>query len=240
MRALRRILIGLVVLGVLVVVADRVGAWVAQRVVAEQVANELADNEVGSEPPEVTVDGVPFLTQVMAGRYESVTLRLRDVGTGAIRLPQVELTATGVTASAGTLISREGSIVAEQVDGTATIGYASVAALTEQEGLELGPADGGQIWIRLPTELLTQPVVLVGTADLEVVDGAVRLHPNELTVEEPPLPPGAESRVEEIAQRLSVTVELPPLPYGLTVDSVQPERTGLVVQVSAVDVALAS
>jgi LmeA-like phospholipid-binding len=239
MRALRRILIVLVVLGVLLVVADRVGAWIAQRVVADQVENELRDNQVASEPPEVTIDRAPFLTQVAAGEYESVTLRLRGVGTGEFQLPQVELTATGVTASMGTLIQREGSIVASRVDGTATVGYASVVALTELEGLELGPADGGLLQVRLPTELLGQPVVLVGTAGLAVADGAVQLDVGELEVEEPPLPPGAESRVEVLIQQMSVTIQLPELPYGLTIDDVVAEQAGLVVQVSAVDVALA-
>jgi DUF2993 family protein len=240
MRALRLTLIVLVILGVLVVVADRVGAWAAQRVVADQVANELADNNVVSEPPEVTVDGVPFLTQVIAGEYESVTLRLRNVGTDTLRLPQVELVATGVTASAGTLISQEGSIVAERVDGTATVGYESVTALTELEGLQLSAGEDGQLRARLETELLTQPVVLVGTPDMEVVDGAVRLRVDELSVEDPPLPQGAEARVEEIAQRMSVTVELPALPYGLTVEAVSAAAGGLVVEVTAVNVPLAN
>lgn len=239
MRALRNTLIVLVVLGVLLVVADRVGAWVAQRVVADQVENELRDNQVSSSPPEVTVDNAPFLTQVAAGEYESITLRLRDVGTDSIRLPQVELTATGVNADTGTLISGDGTIIADRVDGTATIGYASVVELTEQEGLELAPAEGGQLWVRLPTELLGQQVVLVGTADLSINEGAVQLDVAQLEVEEPPLPAGAEQQVEVLIQQLSVTVQLPELPYGLNIDDVTAGQAGLQVQVSAVDVPLA-
>jgi LmeA-like phospholipid-binding len=239
MRALRRILIVLVILGVLLVVVDRVGAWVAQRVVADQVEAELASSQVSSSPPEVTVNGVPFLTQVIAGRYDSVTLRLRDVGTSELTLPVVELTATGVTAPAGTLIDREGPITAEQVDGTATIGYASVASFTDVEGLELSAADGGLLAVRVPTEVANTPVVLVGTAEMEVVEGGVRLSVDQLEVEEPPLPPGAEPLVEDLIQRMAVTVELPPLPYGLTLEGVRAEPDGLAVSVSAVDVPLA-
>jgi hypothetical protein len=239
MRALRRILIVLVVLGALLVVVDRVGAWAAQRAVADQVESELATYEVQSAPPEVTVDRVPFLTQVVAGRYHSVTLRLRDVGTGAITLPMVELTATGVTAPASTLIEREGPINAERVDGTATIGYASVASLTELEGLQLSAAPGGELRVRLPTELLNTPAVLVGTADVEVIEGGVRLRVSQLEVEEPPLPPGAEPLVEDLIQRMAVDVALPPLPYGLTLESVRAEPDGLAVGVSARDVPLA-
>jgi LmeA-like phospholipid-binding len=239
MRALRRILIVLVILGALLVVVDRVGAWAAQRVVADQVESELASSQVQSAPPEVTVNGVPFLTQVMAGEYRSVTLRLRDVGTGEITLPVVELTATGVAAPASTLIEREGPIIADRVEGTATIGYASVAGLTELEGIELSAAEGGQLAVRLPTELANTPVVLVGTADMEVIEGGVRLRVDQLEVEDPPLPPGAEPLVEDLIERMAVTVELPPLPYGLTLEGVRAEPDGLAVSVSAVDVPLA-
>lgn len=239
MRALRRVLIVLVILGALLVVVDRVGAWAAQRVVADQVESELTSSQVSSSPPEVTVNGVPFLTQVAAGRYDSVTLRLRDVGTSELTLPIVELTATGVSAPASTLIERDGPITADRVEGTATIGYAGVAALTEIEGLVLSGGGDGQLAVRLPTELLNTAVVLVGTADMEVIDGAVRLRVDELEVEQPPLPAGAEPLVEDLIQRMAVTVELPPLPYGLVVEGVRAEPDGLAVSVSAVDVPLA-
>lgn len=239
MRALRRILILVVVLVALLAVADRVGAWAAQRVVADKVEQELASSDVQSAPPEVTVNGLPFLTQVAAGRYDSVTLRLRDVGTGAITLPVVELTATGVSAPASTLIEGDGPIIADRVEGTALIGYASVASLTELGGLELSAADGGQLAVRLPTELANTQVVLVGIASMEVDEGAVRLRVDDLEVEEPPLPPGAEQRVAELIERLAVTVQLPPLPYGLRLEGVRAAPDGLAVSVSAVDVPLA-
>jgi hypothetical protein len=53
------------------------------------------------------------------------------------------------------------------------------------------------------------------------------------------LPPPAEALVADIARRLSVRVPLPPLPYGLTIESVRAERAGLVVAVQAHNVPLA-
>jgi hypothetical protein len=240
MRVVRRLVIALLVLGVLLVVVDRVGAWAAQRVVADRVASELAGYQVDSAPPEVTIDRVPFLTQVAAGRYGSVTLRLRDVDSGGLRLPLVVLTATGVTAPTRDVIAGEGRIDAERVDGTATIGYADVVELTRLEGLSLSAAGDGALRVRLPTELPTGPVTLVGTGELTATGAAIRVRVTELTVEEPSgLPPGAESVVAELARRLSVEVPLPPLPYGLTVESVRAEPAGLVVGVTARDVPLA-
>lgn len=241
MRVLRRVLIGLVVLAVLLVVADRVAAWVAQRAVAEQVATELASYQVNSQPPEVTVGGWPFLTQVAAGRFASVTLRLRDVGSGELRLPLVELVATGVTADAATMIEQQGTINAERVDGSATIGYASVTALTDAEGLELSAGADGGLRVRMPTELAGQPVTVSGSAVAEVADGVVRIRAGELGIEgQDELPPEAEPALADVAQRLSVDVPLPPLPYGLTVESVRAESSGLMVSVHAANVPLAS
>lgn len=241
MRALRRVLIGLVVLAVLLVVADRVAAWVAQRAVAEHVATELASYQVNSQPPEVTVGGWPFLTQVAAGRFSSVTLRLRDVGSGGLQLPLVELVASGVTADASTLLEQQGTIQADRVDGSATIGYASVTALTEFPELELSAGTDGQLRVRLPTTMAGQPVTVTGSAVAEVADGVIRIQAGELGVEgqdEPP--PGAPPVLADVAQRLSVEVPLPPLPYGLTVESVRAESSGLVVSVRAANVPLAT
>jgi hypothetical protein len=237
---MRRMLVGLVVAVVLLAVADRVAAWAAQRAVADQVATELASYQVESQPPEVIFRGVPFLTQVAAGRFESVTLRLRDVGSSGVRLPLVELTATGVTAAASTLIDRAGPIDAERVDGSATIGYASVTALTDLTALDLSAGDDGSVRVRLPAELAGNQVAVVGTAEVSVVDGVVQLRVGELAIEGvAELPGPAEALVADVARRLSVTVPLPPLPYGLTVESVRATPAGLVVAVRAADVPLA-
>jgi hypothetical protein len=238
MRGLRRLLVGLVVLAGLLLVTDRVAAWAAQQAVADQVATELAAYQVESAPPEARIGGFPFLTQVATGHYQEVSLRLRDVGSGSLRLPLVELTASGVTASAQTLVSREGPIDAERVVGSATIGYEQVRALTGRDDLVLAP-DAGRLAVRLPVELLGVPLTLVGTASVEAAGDAIRVRVTGLEVEEPTgLPAGAGPLVEEIVRELSVDVPLPPLPYGLSVDAVRAEPAGLVVTVSAVNVPL--
>jgi hypothetical protein len=241
MRVVRRLLVAMVVLIVMLVIGDRVAAWAAQQQLAEQVAGELATYQVESAPPEASIGGFPFLTQVAAGEYERITLRLRNVGSGSLRLPAVELTASGVTAAPETLVNREGPIHARQVVGRATVGYEQVRVLTGWDALVLAPADDGALTVRLPVELLGVPLTLTGTAAVEPAGNAIRIRVADLTVVEPTgLPAGAGPLVEQIARDLSVDVQLPPLPYGLSVDSVRAEATGLVVGVSAQDVALSS
>jgi hypothetical protein len=240
MRAVWRLLIILLVLFLLLVVADRVAAWAGQRAVAEQVATGLSQYQVDSEPPEVSFDRAPFLTQVARGSYESVTLRLRDVGAGELRAPLVELTATGVTASVRTLLERDGPIHAERIEGTATVGYDMVVRQAGLENLDLSAAGNGQLRVQVPADVLGTSVTLAGQAEVAAVDGAVSLQVTELTVQEPAQPPpGIEALIPQLVAQLSVTVPLPPLPYGLVVESVRAEPAGLVVRVSAQDVPLA-
>ncbi|HLU43851.1 MAG TPA: DUF2993 domain-containing protein [Natronosporangium sp.] len=238
MRTLRRVLVALLVLLVLLAVADRVGAWVAQRALADQVSQELAARGVDSAPPEVSIAGVPFLTQVAAGRYELITVHLRDVGTDQLRLATVELTARDVTAAARDLLNREGPVVADRLTGDITVGYARVVELTGLPQLTLTAAEDGRLRIALTTEALGAPVQVSGVASATVVDNTVRLAVEELRLVEPSIPIGAEALLAELAQRLSVTVVLPPLPYGLQLESVRAEPAGLVVRVTADQVRL--
>lgn len=240
MRIVRRVLVVLLLVSGVALVADRVGVWLANRAVADQVAEELAAYRVESAPPEARITGFPFLTQLAGGRFRKVEITLRDVGHQGLRMPLVELTATGVDAPLSTVWNGEGPITAEQVVGSAVIGYGSVVDVVGHDGLELVAADGDTLRMRLPVEVLGARAVLVGRGEVLVDDDGLRLQLVDFDVEEPVrLPPAARPFVERAARSLSLRVVLPPLPYGLAVDSVHVESSGIVVTVSARDVRLA-
>lgn len=241
MRAIRWLMVALVVLAGAALVLDRVGVWLANRAVADQVAQELAERQIESAPPEVNVTGFPFLTQVAAGRYGAVEMTLRDVGRDDLRLPVVELTATGVEASVAALRERSGPIYADQVTGRAVIGYDVAAELAQQSGLELASGEDGTFWIRLPIEVLGMVAVVAGRGEVVIDGGALRVRLVEFVVAEPDIvPSNAEPLIEQAARAFSFQVPLPELPYGLRVESVQAEPGGLVVSLSARDVQLAA
>lgn len=241
MRVFRWVLVSLVLLALLLVVTDRVAVRVAQDAVADQVAMELANRGVESQPPEVSFDRVPFLTQVVAGRYETLTVRLRDVGNERMRVPLVELTVSGVTASMGTLASGEGPITAERVDGTVTVGYATVAEQLGVAGLELAPDPSGRVAVRMPAVVAGLNLNLTGLATVTPVRGGmILLRVDSLNVTgDVTLPPAAQPLLDQVSQRLSVPVPLPQLPYGLQLESVRAGQDGLLVTVSAVNVPIA-
>lgn len=242
--ALVWLLVVLVVLGAAVVIVDRVGHARAQRAVADRIAAELAANGVHAPPPDVVIDGTPFLDQVVSGWYERVTVRLREATTAGVALTKIQLTATGVEAELGTLLSGEGTVVADRVAGSARMGYAAASGLATLEGLEVFDGGDGLLGIRLRREVLGEPVFFVGTAELAVRSGVVRLHIQEMEVEEDALLPFAgqvaDQYAQQYAQELSLRLRLPPLPFGLAIDTVTVQPYGLAITVSATDVTLAT
>lgn len=237
------LLVLLAVLAGVLAVADRVAVAVAERVIADQVRQEVARQEISASSPEVAVGGFPFLTQVLAGRYESISILLRDVQGPAqgrtVRVPELEARAREVTAAVQTLRSGQGEIVAETVEGTATISYGTVAAFIDQEGLTLVEKDG-KLAVTAPLEVLGQRLTVRGTAELTIEGNEVAIGFAELTADGLPANPAAQALVNAYARQISVRVPLPALPYGLEVRQVRASPEGLTVIVSARNVLLNS
>lgn len=229
----------LLVVAVLLVVADRVGAWYAERRIADEVQQEVAQRDITSDRPEVQVGGFPFLTQVLSGEYRSVSITLRDVDGGGIRLPELDVRATGVHAELRTIRTGQGEARADQVTGTATVSYPTIAALANQPGLQLSAQDG-QLRVRLPVEVLGERVTLTGTARVRVDDNRVRVRVSDLDGEGGRLPAAARDVADTYAERLSVSFQLPPLPFGLTVEKVVAQPEGLAVTATAHGVPITS
>lgn len=239
----RRLAVGglvfLLVVAGLLVVADRVAAWYAGQRISDEVKQEVAAREISSDEPDVRVGGFPFLTQVLSGEYESITITMRNVEGGGVRLPELDITAAGVRADLQTIRSGQGEARADQVTGTATVGYSTVAALTNQPGLQLSGQDG-QLRVRLPVEILGEEVTLVGTAQVRVDRNRIRVSVSDLDDEGGTLPARTANLVDAYADRLSVAFALPALPFDLTVNEVTPEPEGLAVTATARGVPITS
>jgi hypothetical protein len=245
-RILITVLVLLVVLGALLAVADRVGANVAERRIAEEVQRELTDRGVRSTQPEVDVAGFPFLTQVLDENYRSISIMLRDVSTdaqaagasaGAIRLPRLDVEARNVNAPIDTLRTGQGDILAKTVEGTATVGYASVATLIDQPDLRLTERAGNLV-AELPVRLFGQDFTLTGQAEIEAAGDRLRVRFQELDAEGLPTNAAVRSAVNAYARDMSIDVALPPLPFGIQVREVRPLPEGLAVTATAKDVPL--
>ncbi|WP_425487256.1 DUF2993 domain-containing protein [Micromonospora maritima] len=229
----------LLVLVGLLVVADRVAAGVAERAIADQVRQEVAKQDAQSAAPRVEVGGFPFLNQVLAGKYERISIQLTDVQGNvqgdAVSVPRLDVDARNVTASLDTLRSGQGDVVAESVDGRGTVTYDSLAKLLDRPGLTLGERDG-RLAVTAPVDILGVKLTVNGTADVAVTDGKVALRFNDLNAEGLPNLPLARSLLANYAKGISIDVPLPELPFQLNVRKVQPTPEGLMVDADAKDV----
>jgi LmeA-like phospholipid-binding len=241
-RLLTTVIVLLILLGIALAVADRVGASYAERVVADRVAQQLADQKAHADRPDVTIEGVPFLTQVVAGRYREIKILLRNFSGPAgndktIRMPLLDVRAKDVRAPLDTLRTRRGAIVATRVTGTGTVDYATVAALVGQPGVKLGEKDG-KLAVTAPLKVLNQTVTVAGTAALTVHDNIVSLHFDQVTAQDLPSVGLLQDALNSYARRLSVDFRVPALPFKLAVQKVQPAADGLHVTAAADEVPL--
>ncbi|MFI6130916.1 DUF2993 domain-containing protein [Micromonospora sp. NPDC051141] len=243
----RKVLIGflvlLVVLAGLLVVADRVAAGVAERAIADQVRQEVAKQDAQSAAPKVEVGGFPFLNQVLAGRYERISIQLTDVK-GSVQgdtvdVPRLDVDARDVTASLDTIRSGRGDVVAERVDGRGTVTYDSLAKLLKRPGLTLGERDG-KLAVTAPVDILGVKLTVNGTAAVTVADGKVALRFSDLTADGLPNVALARTLLANYARSISIDVPLPELPFQLNVRKVEPRPEGLVVTADAANVPINS
>jgi LmeA-like phospholipid-binding len=245
-RAGRRLLITFLVLVVIIggalAVLDRLGASYAERVLSDRVAQQVANQKATSEKPDVTIEGVPFLTQVLKGRYQEIKIELRDfsgpVADGkTIRMPLLDIRAKDVRAPLETLRTGRGNITATTVTGTGTVDYATVEQLVDKQGLKLAEKDG-KLAVTAPLILLGQQVTVNGTADIAVANNVVSLRFEQVTAQGVPNVPIVQNLLNNYAKQISIDLRLPQLPLKLVLQKVEPTAAGLVVTAGASQVPL--
>lgn len=203
---LRKLLVPLLVLAALLLLLDRGAALVAGRVVARQAQSSGAL----SERPDVQLRGVPFLTQVLAGRYRDVRLSTRgDVGGAKVERLDVRL--TGVRLPLRDVLSgRVGDIPVEGLRGSALLSY---RYLSQQagHGLTVSPA-GDRLRVTGSTEVLGQRVGAAATS-------SVRLDGDRVVVRAQQFGTGsgaADALLNStLGDRFDFSVPVGRLPYGL-------------------------
>ena len=231
----RRLLITFIVLLIVVagllVALDRFAASYAERTIGDRVSQQIADQNATSEKPDVTVEGVPFLTQVLDGNYKEIRIGLTNLSGPAdnnrtVRIADLDVRALDVNAPLDTLRTGNGDIVARTVTGVGTIDYPQLAELIGQPGLKLAEKDGKLIG-NAPVQALGQTFDVSGTAAVTVKEGVVRVRFSDVTAAGLPDVPLIRSLIDSYVQKLSVDLRVPELPLKLAVQKVEPTPAGL-------------
>jgi len=241
-RLLTTLIVLLIIVGIILAVLDRFAASYAEGVISDRVAEQVANQKASSDKPDVTVEGVPFLTQVLAGKYQEIKIELRNFSAPAgndktVRMPLLDIRAKDVRAPLNTLRTRRGTIVATTVTGVGTIGYPQLTDLIGQKGLTLKES-GGKLVGAAPVQALGQTFTITGAATLAVEDGVVQVRFSDVTAQGLPDVPLVRNIIDSYVQRLAVDLKVPALPLKLKVQKVQPTAAGLVVTAAASEVPL--
>jgi hypothetical protein len=246
MRALRIILILVVILGGLFVIADRVAVHFAEG----EAADKLKATQNLASTPDVDIKGFPFLTQVAGGSLDDVEIGIKDyqaaTGTNGrtIRIDDLKADMKGVSFSGD-----YSSATAATATGTATISYAELLKTAKSEPTEVVPgltakvvalSDGGNGKIKVTAKVtgtlgpipVNQTISVPSTVSVE--KNQVRVHADSL----PKLGAAAiaESRIRQITDFQQA---IDRLPGGIELDKVQAAKNGVEITVKGSDVKLA-
>jgi hypothetical protein len=228
----------------LFVIADRVAAYAAERTVAKQARTQLASRQVTMPTdPKVTVGGFPFLTQVVRGVYDKVTIDLTNPGIQGVTLQELDVTARGVHASTSTIMNGTGTVTADHVDGIAKIGWDQVPHLLDQAGVsgtnvQVSGNDADQIVVTEPVTLGGISVTVVATGSLVVSGTEVSFKVSKVDVQGQNVPAFVRELANKVGTAITGQIKIPALPYNLRVQSVQTAPSGLTVTAVALNVPL--
>jgi LmeA-like phospholipid-binding len=224
---LRIVTIILIVLIALLVAAD-----FAARAFAENKAASEIQQQGFPKKPSVDIEGFPFLTQVAAKDFSDIQISSSDVTEGPLDIASIDATLKNVhingAFSGGTI---------DSLNGTATITFAELSnAMTAQAG-PLGQLANTALTLSAagPDEVKAtlNAVVLTGTAVWRVTTtGGNDI--NIQLVSTGGLPSSLLSPISDI------TLRLPKLPLGLTIQSVVVNSSGLTGTLTGQDVSFGS
>lgn len=240
----KKIIVLLITLGVIVavvIVADRVAAGVAEGKVSDLIAEKAEEHEISSsKPPETTITGFPFLTQVAAGSYSEIDIELNDLKYGELDLPKMDITATDVTAKFSDVTSGSGPITAAQMSADGHIEYTALTDVMENAtSAEVTSEGGGELTIKANADVAGTQIPVVGKATVEFTGDALSVSAHDFAADGVELPPGADGALNDMAASMSRTIDLPALPYDMSIDDVKFEPETMILTASASDVPLA-
>ncbi|WP_330305556.1 MULTISPECIES: DUF2993 domain-containing protein [unclassified Streptomyces] len=245
MRALRIILILVVVLGGLFVIADRVAVGFAE----DKAADKIKTTEGLASTPDVSIEGFPFLTQVVGGELDDVKIGIKDyeastggtnAAAGTIRIDDLNAEMHGVDFN-----SDYSSATANSATGTASITYAELLKAAKAEPTQvasgvtaqvIGLSDGGNGKIKVTVEAtvlgtkLPQPVSVLSS--VSVSGDTVKVHADSLPKLGVELAEGRIRAITDFSQKIDE------LPGGIKLDKVEAAKTGVDISVKGSDVKL--
>jgi hypothetical protein len=217
---MRKLLIGVAVLAVLLVAADRISVAVAEN----QISDRLTSAYGLPGKPGVSITGFPFLTQVAAGDYGQIDVSASQVPADGATLHNLDVRLSGVHATVGQVLGNGSSMVtADRAAGSAMVGFGAVDRRLPG-GFRLHRS-GKNLSVSGKLAYHGAQIPVSASVALGVSDSGIRVTP--VRVDVPGLPVSAYS------SRLRIVVPLSSLPLYLHLTSVHVTPRGLRIAASA-------
>lgn len=220
---MRVVVISILVLLGIFIAADRILWALTEDLLAEVVQEE---GELPAEP-DISIEGFPFLTQAIEGRYDSVRVGLDVAALGLPPGASADIRLQGAAVPLSSALSRSVSTVpVERVLGTVTFPF---DYLSEQLGAQVGsPAmvirEGDGLRVETTVSVGGQDFPVAATAALALADNVVALTASDVSGFGTALP---DEVTAQVIETLQLAIPLPVLPYGLVLTELQVIDDGL-------------
>ncbi|MEU7296494.1 LmeA family phospholipid-binding protein [Streptomyces exfoliatus] len=227
MRALRILLIVAVVLGGVLVGIDRLAVAYAE----SEASGRVKLSAARTESIEVDIKGFPFLTQVADQRFDEIDVKATGVsataGSKRIRVDELTMALRDVTVTGDWAGAKAGS-----ASGTALISYADLTAASDREAT-VAYGGNGKVKVTGGVTVMGRTLTRTVLSTVTVVNGdTIKVRADEVPGEGIP---GIEEMVRErtdFERPIGVIA-------GMKVEKVEPRPEGLAVTVSGRDIVLA-
>jgi hypothetical protein len=219
---MRKLALFLIVLIILLVVLDRVAVAGVQR----DLANRIAAATDLSDTPTVTIEGIPFLTQAVSGRYPEVRFNLGTLHYGDVPVKDLRGVAYDVTAPLADVIQNRADIRAGRLTVRGTLTRATIDKYAP-EGVKI-TGNGQRLVASGELSVGASKVKFNAQLGVQVVDGGIRLQAEKI-----------QGVPDQLASFVTYTIPFKgTLPFHVKVTGVRNVADGLEISAEASDVPL--
>ena len=209
-------IITLIVIVVLLVVADRAGAAITENAIASQIKSNLDL----SGKPHVTVEGIPFLTQLAARDFKTVDINGTDETTGPLEIAKLTATLHGMH-----LLGLNSARI-DQFNAMAVVTFAGLAnAGGIPQGITLSAG---------PNNTINANVNILGFSSTATAQ-VTRTGPNTVNIKITNFG-GLPSSV--LGSLVNFNINLPKLPAGVSIGTISVTQQGLSISANGKNVTL--
>ncbi|QKW33588.1 DUF2993 domain-containing protein [Actinomadura sp. NAK00032] len=223
------LLVLLIFVAVVLVAADRLGVRVAQDKIGEQVAAQYNL----TQQPDVTIHGIPFLTQAIGGEYKHIEVEIGNWTEQGVTVSGVTVDMRGVNAPLSEVSKgSSANVTAKTATASAVIPYDVIRKEAPKEVKAIRPK-GDDLSVDLTGNILGFPVS--GTAVVEVKPTAKGIAITPVSVGSDG---AAQIPLALVKRSLTWVVPVADLPVGSRISQIQPTPDGLRVAATAENVHL--